>query len=87
MAVLFNNTFGRKRLMAGYLMPASTDHAGEIAHNAPTIGGVGGGPILDIASGQAIGVHFGGTFDASGKSNYGMSLSVWTPDARSKFIR
>ncbi|MET4323598.1 serine protease [Bradyrhizobium sp. RT5a] len=84
MAILFRNTFGRKRLMAGRLTSKSERQAGDIAHDASTIGGVGGGPILDMKTGEAIGVHFGGSFDATGKSNFGMSLTAWTQEVRSK---
>jgi endonuclease G len=79
--VVFRNTFGQKRLMVGKLIDKAGASFGEadLFHDAATIGGVGGGPILNLETGEVIGIHLGGTFAESGKSNFGISMATVLP--------
>jgi hypothetical protein len=75
---VFRNTFGQKRLMVGRLTDKAGASLGEadLFHDAATIGGVGGGPVLDLETGEVIGIHLGGTFADSAKSNFGISMTT-----------
>lgn len=65
-ASLFGNRFNIKRLMPGRIVGMDHSRAGEfspmILHDASTLGGTGGAPLIDLASGLAIGINFSGQF-------------------------
>jgi hypothetical protein len=64
--------------MVGQLTDRAGASSGEadLFHDAATIGGVGGGPILDLKTG----IHLGGTFADSRKSNFGIRMTIALPE-------
>jgi hypothetical protein len=78
---VFRNSFGEKRLMPGQIIEP-TGGGGEgadLSHDAATIGGVGGGPIINLETGEVIGIHLGGTVIDTGKANFGTSMTTALP--------
>lgn len=58
---IFGSVYGVKRLAPGRVT-AVDPKDGVIYHNATTLGGCSGGVIIDLATGEAIGLHFGGRY-------------------------
>lgn len=56
---VFGNPDGRKRVSFGQRLDAAAG-GGDIVHDASTIGGYSGGPIVRISSGQVGGLHYYG---------------------------
>lgn len=54
---IFDNIFGVKRLAPGKIMQVSDS---VIQHDCTTTGGTSGAPLLDIVTGQVVGIHFKG---------------------------
>ena len=57
---IFRDIYDVKRLAPGYLMPAAD--AATIQHNCSTLGGNSGSAVLEVQTGYAVGLHFGGRF-------------------------
>jgi endonuclease G len=57
---VFRDIYDVKRLAPGYLIP-STDPA-TLQHDCSTLGGNSGSAVLDVPTGAAVGLHFGGRF-------------------------
>lgn len=57
---VFRDIYDVKRLAPGYLMPAAD--ATTIRHNCSTLGGNSGSAVLEVQTGYAVGLHFGGRF-------------------------
>ena len=55
---IFDGVYNVKRLAPGTVMSISPD--GQFAHDATTLGGNSGSLVLDLTSGKAVGLHFGG---------------------------
>lgn len=55
---IFDGVYGVKRLAPGTVMAISPD--GEFTHDATTLGGNSGSVVLDMGTGKAVGLHFGG---------------------------
>ena len=55
---IFDGVYDVKRLAPGTIMAVSPD--GLFRHDATTLGGNSGSVVVDLASGKAIGLHFGG---------------------------
>jgi endonuclease G len=55
---IFDGIYDVKRLAPGTIMAVSPD--GLFRHDATTLGGNSGSVVVDLASGMAIGLHFGG---------------------------
>ena len=55
---LFDGIYDVKRLAPGTVTGVSPD--GQLTHDATTLGGNSGSVVLDLASGQAVALHFGG---------------------------
>jgi endonuclease G len=55
---IFQGIYGVKRMQPGQIMAIRND--GIVNHDATTLGGNSGGPVLDIISGKAVALHFGG---------------------------
>lgn len=55
---IFDGVYGVKRLAPGTVMAVSPD--GEFTHDATTLGGNSGSVVMHLATGKAIGLHFGG---------------------------
>ncbi|MCI5166849.1 MAG: serine protease [Candidatus Electrothrix sp. GM3_4] len=68
---IFEGIYQVKRLMPGRLMgsPSSSDQI--ITHDASTLGGTGGAPVIDIETGEILGIHYAGLPG----SNY--AVSAW----------
>ncbi len=60
---IFRDIYDVKRLAPGYLMPASD--AATIQHNCSTLGGNSGSAVLEVQTGYAVGLHFGGRFETA----------------------
>lgn len=55
---VFGEVFDVKRVMPGKLVAIDDDSGAPIVmHDCSTLGGTGGAPLLDLASGKVIGVH------------------------------
>lgn len=59
MESLFGNVFNKKRLAPGQITGRQTD---RVLHDCSTLGGNSGSVVLDLASGNAVGLHFAGRF-------------------------
>ena len=59
-AQYFGDIFEVKRFAAGEITQAS--EAGVIMHDATTLGGNSGSVVFDLASGEAVGLHFAGEY-------------------------
>lgn len=64
---IFQGVYGRKRLQPGTIMGygkiKSFDHVVEaLAHDCSTLGGNSGSAIVDLETGQVLGLHFGGIY-------------------------
>jgi len=55
---IFDGVYGVKRLAPGTVI-AVTSH-GQLAHDATTLGGNSGSLVLDLMTGKAVGLHYGG---------------------------
>lgn len=55
---IFQGVFNVKRLQPGRLMATPPD--GTFHHDATTLGGNSGSTVVDLESGKAVGLHFGG---------------------------
>ena len=55
---IFDGIYGVKRVAPGTVTAVSSD--GQLTHDATTLGGCSGSVVLDLASGCAAGLHFGG---------------------------
>ena len=55
---IFDGVYGVKRLAPGTAISTAPD--GTLGHNATTLGGNSGSVVLDLESGKAMGLHFGG---------------------------
>ena len=59
MLQLFGNVFDKKRFAPGQVM---SKDAGIVRHDCSTLGGNSGSALIDLGSGNAIGIHFAGRF-------------------------
>ena len=81
---VFHDLFNVKRLQPGKLLPRrGVESFGKtieaLTHDSSTLGGNSGSAVLDVASGQAVALHFGGRYlDA----NYGVPVADLGLDAR-----
>lgn len=57
----FQGIYGVKRLAPGMVMNADISDT-VFSHNCTTLGGNSGSPVIDVASGRAIGLHYSGQF-------------------------
>jgi hypothetical protein len=70
---IFDGIYDVKRLSPGTIMSVSPD--GLFRHDATTLGGNSGSVVVDLASGKAIGLHFGGV---EGDRNEAVQATVVT---------
>jgi S1-C subfamily serine protease len=56
---LFNDIYGVKRLQPGKVV---TVESGHFSHDCTTLGGNSGSPVIDISTGEAVGLHFAGSY-------------------------
>lgn len=57
---IFDDVFGVKRLAPGVVTGVMAD--GTFTHDCSTLSGNSGSAIIDLATGQAVGLHFAGTY-------------------------
>jgi endonuclease G len=55
---IFDGIYNVKRVAPGTVMAVTPD--GQLIHNATTMGGNSGSVVVDMATGQAVALHFGG---------------------------
>ena len=88
--LLFQSTFGHKRIAPGELMTAQAGvHTWTIAHDATTLGGNSGSVVLLIDHEQvAAGLHYGGRW-SDPRENWGhiLGLTLDQPDKSGKKLR
>ncbi len=72
MAQIFRDIYDVKRFAPGTVVTPGTD-TWYLTHDASTLGGNSGSAVLDLASGDALGLHFGGSFR---KTNYAVKASA-----------
>lgn len=68
---IFDGIYNVKRVAPGTVMSVSPD--GRLTHDATTLGGNSGSVIMDLDTGQAVGLHFGGF---EGDRNTGVQAAV-----------
>jgi V8-like Glu-specific endopeptidase len=56
---IFGDIYDKKRLAPGQIISVSAD---ELQHDCTTAGGNSGSPIIELATGRALGLHFSGLF-------------------------
>ena len=77
---IFDGYYGIKRLLPGdYDGPVKFRGLDVMAHDTSTLGGSSGSLVLDIESGEVIGLHYAGLYL---KSNYAVPTSYMAEDAR-----
>jgi endonuclease G len=67
---IFQGVFDIKRMQPG---TSGTSEGGTILHDATTLGGNSGSLVLDLETGKAMALHFGGY---EGKTNYAVTAPV-----------
>jgi len=67
---IFENIYNVKRLHPGEVMAVS-EHF--FNHDCSTLGGNSGSPVIDFATGEAVGIHFAGSFEVE---NYALKAST-----------
>ncbi len=67
---IFGNVYNVKRLHPGEVMALHEHH---LTHDCSTLGGNSGSPIFDFATGEAVGLHFAGSFKVQ---NYAVKAST-----------
>lgn len=70
MQSIFGNVYDKKRLAPGQITKARKD---LVFHDCSTLGGNSGSVVLDLATGQAVGLHFAGRFL---EANYAVPAAV-----------
>ncbi len=70
MEQIFGDVYGVKRLHPGEVM---TVRESVFTHDCSTLGGNSGSPVLDFATGEAVGIHFAGCFE---RENYAVKAST-----------
>lgn len=70
MQSIFGDVYDKKRLAPGQITQAKRD---VVFHDCSTLGGNSGSVVLDLATGQAVGLHFAGRFL---EANYAVPASV-----------
>src|SRR6185503_8851966 len=70
MQSIFGNVYDKKRLAPGQITKAKKD---LVFHDCSTLGGNSGSVVLDLATGQAVGLHFAGRFL---EANYAVPAAV-----------
>ncbi|REJ81320.1 MAG: protease [Bacteroidetes bacterium] len=74
MEKIFGDIYNVKRLQPGQIMMYSKSASNFIFHHdCSTLGGNSGSAIVDILSGQAVGLHFGGRFK---QTNYAVKINT-----------
>jgi len=73
-SVLFGSRYGFKRLMPGKVMedsvtPSFGRQVISLTHDATTLGGTAGAPIIDLENGRVVAVNFAGQY---GVANFGV---------------
>ncbi len=81
---VFGGAYGIKRLQPGELRPgaavASYGHDVDAAlHDSSTLGGNSGSCVIDLATGEVVGLHFGGNY---GVANYAVPAAELAIDGR-----
>jgi endonuclease G len=71
---IFGNIYDVKRLAPGQVMRNLAER-GLLTHDSTTLGGNSGSAVLDMDSGEAIGLHFGGREESA---NYAVTAPVGT---------
>lgn len=59
MRQVFNDIFDVKRLQPGRLVTITDNY---LTHDCSTLGGNSGSPVIDLSTGEAVGLHFAGTY-------------------------
>jgi V8-like Glu-specific endopeptidase len=59
--VIFGTTFGTKHVAPGEVVKVSKANR-TLSHDCSTLGGNSGSPVVSMATGEVVGVHFGGRF-------------------------
>src|SRR6185503_16144936 len=59
MQSIFGNVYNKKRLAPGQVTEARSD---VLLHDCSTLGGNSGSVLVDLATGEAVGLHFAGRF-------------------------
>ena len=70
MQAIFGDVYDKKRLAPGQITEAKRD---VVFHDCSTLGGNSGSVVLDLATGQAVGLHFAGRFL---EANYAVPAAV-----------
>lgn len=67
---VFNYTYNVKQLSPGQILSSNNEIDWILTHDCSTLGGNSGSVLLDIETGEAVGLHFGGVYR---EQNYAIS--------------
>jgi endonuclease G len=67
---IFKGIYGVKRLMPGVIGSYGADY---VTHDCSCLGGCSGSPLIDLATGEVVGMHIGGVY---GEANYAIPSYV-----------
>jgi endonuclease G, mitochondrial len=70
MEKIFGNVFNKKRLAPGKITNVT---ATRLFHDCSTLGGCSGGAVIDLKTGHAVGLHFGGRFS---EANFAVPIAL-----------
>ena len=70
---LMDTSSARSTTRSAWRRGSSPDRRGELQHDCTTLGGNSGSVLLDLATGEAVGLHFSGVYL---RSNYAVPASV-----------
>jgi endonuclease G len=72
---VFSGVLDVKQVLPGHVTGLSDD--GALQHDASTTGGCGGAPMIDVATGEVIGIHYAGIYL---KTNLGVPAAEFVRD-------
>jgi hypothetical protein len=78
-AHVFGEHIGTKRVQPGFVVAAPQDRRG-FDHDAFTMGGSAGSPVISLQTGLVVGLHWGGMIQANFKR--GRAAGLWKPENR-----
>lgn len=79
---IFDGVYNVKRLAPGQVLAVVQQEL--LHHDATTLGGNSGSMVVDLASGKAVGIHFGGL---EGPRNYAVQVDQQTADPQPSLMR
>jgi hypothetical protein len=76
MDLVFGKVYNVKRLQPGVLLEMNKA-SNEFVFDCFTSGGTGGAPVIDLATNQVLGMHYGGKFDSEEERKFAFAWTLW----------